>query len=310
MKITFLGTGAGLPAKHRNVSAIALHLMEEYGSIWLFDCGEATQHQILHTSIRPRKIEKIFITHLHGDHIYGLPGLLSSRSFQEGTTPLTVYGPVGIEQFIKTSLTISGTQLSYPLHVVEIFDGYQLDEAHFMVDVIALEHGIDSFGYRISEKNQIGKLQVDKLKALGIQPGPIYQQIKTNEVTELPDGQHIYRKDVVGPTKKGRKVTIFGDTRHPMQFVDFVYQSDLLIHEATFHGDNQDLADQYFHSTNIEAAQLAKQAKVKQLALTHISARYRDEDLAGFLAEAQTIFPATILAEDFLTTEITKALEN
>lgn len=310
MNITFLGTGAGLPSKSRNVSAIALHFMENQGSVWLFDCGEATQHQILHTSIRPRKIEKIFITHLHGDHIYGLPGLLSSRSFQEGTTPLTVYGPKGIKQFIETSLSVSGTQLLYPLHIVEIFDGYQLNETNFIVDVIKLEHGIDSFGFRITEKDQIGELQVDKLKKLGIEPGPIYQQIKANDVTHLPSGQQIYRKDVVGPMKKGRKLIIFGDTRNPLQFKDFIDQSDLLIHEATFNGNSQEIAYQYFHSSNVEVAQLAKQAGVKKLVLTHISARYQDEELSNFLSEACAIFPSTILAEDFLTIKVPRTFDN
>ncbi|HJV31388.1 MAG TPA: MBL fold metallo-hydrolase, partial [Bacillales bacterium] len=118
MDIFFLGTGAGLPAKLRNVTSIAFKLLEERGAIWLFDVGEATQHQILHTSIKPRRIEKIFITHLHGDHLYGLPGLLSSRSFQGGDTEVTVYGPKGIEEYLKVSLTVSQTFLKYPLKIV------------------------------------------------------------------------------------------------------------------------------------------------------------------------------------------------
>src|SRR5690625_4101469 len=119
MEITFLGTGAGMPSKERNVSAIMLNLLQERNSLWLFDCGEATQHQILQTKIKPRKIEKIFISHLHGDHVFGLPGLLSSRSFQGGEEPLTIYGPTGIKQFIHTCLQISETHLRYNIDVVE-----------------------------------------------------------------------------------------------------------------------------------------------------------------------------------------------
>src|SRR5690625_2509243 len=127
MKITFLGTGAGIPSKQRNVSSIALQLMKNKGAIWLFDCGEATQHQILNTPLKPRKIEKIFITHLHGDHIYGLPGLISSRSFQDGRTPLTIYGPKGTEEFGQTSLKVSETNVLYPIEFIEVFDGYQIN---------------------------------------------------------------------------------------------------------------------------------------------------------------------------------------
>lgn len=142
----FLGTGAGVPSKGRNVSAIALQLLEERGQTWLFDCGEATQHQILHTSVRPRRIEKIFITHLHGDHIFGLPGLLGSRSFQGGTTPLTVYGPKGIKQFIEVALSVSTTHVKYPLEVVEITEeGTVFEDNEFYVETKRLSHGIECF---------------------------------------------------------------------------------------------------------------------------------------------------------------------
>ena len=133
MEMTFLGTGAGMPSKERNVSAIALHLLQEENHIWLFDCGEATQHQILHTTIKPRKINKIFITHLHGDHIFGLPGLLSSRSFQGGEEKVTVHGPEGIKQYIETSLEISKTHLNYPLEIHEINDGAIIKEDNFTI---------------------------------------------------------------------------------------------------------------------------------------------------------------------------------
>lgn len=153
MEFVFLGTGAGVPSKGRNVSAIALQLLEERGQTWLFDCGEATQHQILHTSVRPRRIEKIFITHLHGDHIFGLPGLLGSRSFQGGTTPLTVYGPKGIKQFIEVALSVSTTHVKYPLEVVEITEeGTVFEDNEFYVETKRLSHGIECFGYRIVER--------------------------------------------------------------------------------------------------------------------------------------------------------------
>jgi len=147
MDLYFLGTGAGVPSKQRNVSSIALQLLQERGSTWLFDCGESTQHQILHTNIRPRRLEKIFITHLHGDHIFGLPGLLGSRSFQGGDTPLTVYGPKGIQAYLETSLSVSGTKLAYDLQIIEVEEGTIYEDNHLTVSCFALEHGMPSFGY-------------------------------------------------------------------------------------------------------------------------------------------------------------------
>ncbi|MEH6988840.1 ribonuclease Z [Cytobacillus firmus] len=299
MDIFFLGTGAGIPAKLRNVSSMALKLLDERGSIWLFDCGEATQHQILHTSIKPRRIEKIFITHLHGDHIYGLPGLLSSRSFQGGDTEVTLYGPKGLKKFIEVSLSVSGTYLKYPLKVTEITEGIVLDEEDFKVETRMLEHGISSYGYRITEKDRPGTLLADKLAEAGIKPGPIYKKIKNGENIELEDGSMIEAENFLGPAQKGRIVTVLGDTRFCDAAIDLAAGADLLIHEATFSGGEEKLAYDYFHSTTLQAAQVALEANARKLCLNHISSRYEHQDWEQLVKESQTIFPNTVIAEDF-----------
>lgn len=304
MEITFLGTGAGVPSKERNVSSIALNLTEEINQIWLFDCGESTQHQILHTNLKPRKINKIFITHLHGDHIYGLPGLLSSRSFLNGDDLLTVYGPPGIKDFIETSLSISGTHLTYPLAITEFTEGVLFQDDTFKVTSFLLDHGVSSYGFRIEEADKLGELHVDKLKAAGIHPGPIYKTIKSQASTLLDDGTIIKREDFVGKTKKGRIVCIFGDTRFNLDFKQHALDADLLVHEATFDGAKEDLAYNYFHSTTTQAATLAKGANVNKLILTHISSRYQNNALNDLLEEAKTIFEPTLIAHDFLTYKI------
>ncbi|MFC4324067.1 ribonuclease Z [Litchfieldia salsa] len=307
MEIIFLGTGAGVPAKERNVSSIALQLVAERGTTWLFDCGEATQHQILYTPIKPRRIEKIFITHLHGDHIFGLPGLLGSRSFQSGDTVLTVYGPKGIKEFINTSLSISKTHLKYPLNVHEIEeDGTIFEDNQFEVIVKKLDHGIDSYGYRVIEKDLLGTLLVDKLKVFEIPPGPIYQNIKAGEVVTLDDGRVIDGKDFIGPPQSGRVVTILGDTRHCDNSLLLAKNANTLIHEATFSSNEQDLAHEYFHSTTSQAAQVASDANVKTLILTHISSRYQGDDASRLEREAKEIFPNTFLAFDLFTYEIVR----
>ena len=297
--ILFLGTGAGVPAKLRNVTSIALKLLEERGAIWLFDCGEATQHQILHTSVKPRRIEKIFITHLHGDHIYGLPGLLSSRSFQGGESEVIVYGPKGLKEFVDVSLSVSQTHLKYPLQVIEVEEGIVFEDDAFIVEAGILEHGIPSFGYRIIEKDRPGTLLADKLKDAGVEPGPTYKKIKNGEQVTLDDGRMIVPSDFLGPTQKGRVVTILGDTRKCDKAVYLSKNADVLIHEATFSNGEEGLAYEYYHSTTTQAAQVATEARVKKLVLTHISSRYDRTDWLRLEKEAQDIFPNTIIAEDF-----------
>ncbi|WP_099360637.1 ribonuclease Z [Fredinandcohnia onubensis] len=299
MEVVFLGTGAGVPAKERNVTSIALQLLDERRATWLFDCGEATQHQILHTSIKPGKIEKIFITHLHGDHIFGLPGLLGSRSFQGGESLLTIYGPKGIRAFIETSIKVSTTHIRYPLEIVEIEEGVVFEDEQFCVTAKELEHGIQSFGYRIVEKDLPGTLLVDKLSKEGIKPGPIYQKIKEGQTVILEDGRQINGEEYIGPPKKGRTVTILGDTRYIKESIELAKDADILIHEATFSSNEADLAHDYFHSTTTQAANVAQKAGVKQLILTHISSRYQGDDSQRLLEEAQQVFKPTYLAEDF-----------
>ncbi len=299
LDILFLGTGAGIPAKLRNVTSIALKLLEERGAIWLFDAGEATQHQILHTSIRPRRIEKIFITHLHGDHIYGLPGLLASRSFQGGETEVIVYGPKGLKEYITISLTVNQTYLKYPLKIVEIGEGVIFEDEQFTVEARLLDHGIPSYGYRIIEKDKPGTLLADKLIEAGVQPGPIFRKIKEGETVTLDDGTIIVPADFLGPDIKGRIVTILGDTRYCDNAILLAKDADLLIHEATFSKGEEKLAFDYFHSTTHQAAEVAKLSGSKQLCLTHISSRYDRQAWGELVAEAQEVFLDTHIAEDF-----------
>lgn len=299
LDIFFLGTGAGIPAKLRNVTSIALKLLEERGSIWLFDAGEATQHQILHTSIKPRRIEKIFITHLHGDHIYGLPGLLASRSFQGGESEVTVYGPHGLKEYITISLSVSQTYLKYPLKIVEIDEGVIFEDEQFIVEARLLDHGIPSYGYRIVEKDRPGTLLADKLVEAGIQPGPIFRKIKGGETVTLEDGTVIVPSDFLGPAQKGRIITILGDTRYCENATSLARDSDLLIHEATFSKGEERLAFDYFHSTTHQAAEVARLSGSKQLCLTHISSRYDRQAWQELVTEAREVFANTDIAEDF-----------
>jgi ribonuclease Z len=299
MELFFLGTGAGIPAKLRNVTAIALKLLEERGAIWMFDAGEATQHQILHTSIKPRRIEKIFITHLHGDHIYGLPGLLSSRSFQGGESGVTVYGPKGIKDYIFGSLSVSQTYLKYPLEIVEIDEGIIFEDEQFTVEARLLEHGIPSYGYRIVENDRPGTLLADKLVEAGVQPGPIFKRIKNGETVTLEDGKTIDPSNFLGPLLKGRIVTILGDTRYCENAIHLAENADLLVHEATFSKGEEKLAFDYFHSTTHQAAKVAKLSNSQQLCLTHISSRYDRNAWRELVGEAKEVFPNTDIAEDF-----------
>ena len=301
MKLMFLGTGAGVPSRNRNVSALALKLLDELNEVWLFDCGEATQHQILETTLKPRKITKIFITHLHGDHIFGLPGLLSSRSFQGGDSPLTLYGPAGIRDYVESALKYSKSRLLYELNIVELSPrGGTLEVGKgWKVEYASLNHGVLSFGYRVMQPDRVGELLVEQLAAYQIPNGPIYGQLKRGEIVTLEDGTVLDGRDFLAPDVKGKIVTILGDTKPTPAIQSLAKGADVLVHECTFEAEEAKMAHAYHHSTSVQAATAALEAGVKQLYLNHISARYLGREAKQLEAQAQQVFERTQLVHDF-----------
>ncbi|MDP5274035.1 ribonuclease Z [Chengkuizengella axinellae] len=303
MELEFLGTVAGMPVRDRNVTSICLRLLQERGSVWLFDCGEGTQHQILRSTIKLSKLEKIFITHLHGDHIYGLPGILTSRAYSGGNSPLTIYGPKGIRDYVTSVLLISQAHLGYDLHIEEIpeslNEGIVFEDDQFLIETAKLEHRIDSYGYSITEKDQPGPLLIEKLQKAGIPPGPLFSQIKKGIDITLENGEKLIASQYVGPKLRGRKVVIMGDTRICNTSPQIAMDADVLVHESTFTEDLCDLAYKYFHTTALQAAKLARDSNVDQLILTHISSRYQDEGLDRLLQEAKSVHENTHIAHDF-----------
>lgn len=309
MQLQFLGTGAGIPSKTRNVSAIALNLDQPTAQTWLFDCGEATQHTILHTPVRPGRIRRIFITHLHGDHIFGLPGLLTSRGMMGCDTPIDLYGPTGIRRFLETALETSASHLPYPLHIHEISEpGVVHEDEQHRVSAHPLSHGVPSYAYRIQESTQTGTLDVARLRAEGIPAGPLYRRLKEGETIILGDGRILHGADYCAPAPAARCIIIFGDTCHDDAHAAFCRDADLIVHEATFAGGEEARAARHGHSTADQTARLARDAGAKLLYLTHISARYDDAETAALLQRAREIFLATHLAHDRLVLDVPRAM--
>lgn len=303
MELEFLGTGAGMPSKQRNTSSLLLNLSAEKEGYWMFDCGEATQHQMLHTSIKPRKVNRIFITHLHGDHIFGLPGFLGSRSFLGGQDELTIYGPTGLKEWILSTLRLTKTHLTYPLTIVEISEGVVFENDRFKVWTKELQHVIPCFGYRIEQKPLPGKLLIDKAFEAGVPKGPLLKKLKDGEDVTLEDGTIVYSSKMIGDSQQGFTVTILGDTRICQSAVDLANHADILVHEATFDMETGELAKDYGHSTIGDAAMTAKKANVKALIANHISARFMPGDIVKLKEQGRAIFTELHIAEDFSSFE-------
>ncbi|WP_029333115.1 ribonuclease Z [Exiguobacterium oxidotolerans] len=299
MEFYFLGTGAGMPSKQRNVSSIALMHPK---MTWLFDCGEATQHQILHSPIKPRKVSTIFITHLHGDHIFGLPGFISTRAALEGTTRLTIYGPKGLQEWLDATLRVTGTYLRYPLDVIEVEAGKTYEHEGFTITVDALEHRFLAYGYRIEGRQEKGMLLVDRLKEHGIPSGPLYKQIKQNESFEF-EGVLYESADFLGSPKPGVKLAVLGDTTPCEASIRLARGVDVLVHEATFADTETEHAGRFGHSTARQAAGIAKQAEAKKLLLTHVSARYVEQE-DHLEREAREVFPESYLMVDHQSVQV------
>lgn len=300
MEFLFLGTSAGVPTRARNVTAILLHHQHPtQPALWLFDCGEGTQHQMLNTAYHPGKIERIFISHLHGDHLFGLPGLLCSRSMAGNAHPLTLYGPKGLREFTETALRLSGSWTDYPLEIVEITAGEILDDGLRKVTAYPLEHPLECYGYRVEEHDKPGALNARALKAAGVKAGPWFRDLKAGKTVTLEDGSVICGADFLAPATPGKTVAIFGDTAPCASALALAKGVDVMIHETTLDTSMEEKANSRGHSSTRQAALLAREAAVGKLIMTHVSSRYDATGCQRLLAECQAIFPSTELADDF-----------
>jgi ribonuclease Z len=311
LQITFLGTSSGVPTRSRNVSSIALRLPQR-AETWLFDCGEGTQHQILRSDIKISQITRIFVTHMHGDHTYGLMGLLASCGLAGNPSRIDVYGPPKLDEYLKACGRYSQTHFSYPIKVHTVQPGQVFEDDEFTVSCEELTHRVPAFGYRVAEKDRPGRFDVERAIALGIPSGPLFGKLKRGEAVTLPDGRRINGAELCGETQIGRKFVYCTDTIFCENAIALAQDADLLVHEATFAHQDAELAYQRLHSTSTMAAQVALGAQVKQLMMTHFSPRYAPGNAIGLdnlLQEARAIFPNTSMAHDFLVHEIPKRVE-
>lgn len=281
--------------------------LPQRSDVWLFDCGEGTQHQILRSDLRVSQITRIFVTHMHGDHIYGLMGLLASCGMAGNPSRIDIYGPPHLNDYLKACGRYSQTHFSYPIKVHTVKPGLVVKDDDFAVYCAPLKHRVPAFGYRVVETDKPGQFNVKKAKSLGIPPGPVYGELKQGKTIQLPDGRMVRGTDLCGPTQIGRKFVYCTDTIFCEEAVALARDADVLVHEATFSHHDAELAYQRLHSTSTMAAQVALEANVSQLIMTHFSPRYAPGNtivLDDLLTEARAIFPNTIMAHDFFTHEI------
>jgi ribonuclease Z len=298
-RLLLLGTSAAVPTISRSHPCIALWWR---GETLLFDCGEGAQRQMMSANLSLERISSIFITHMHGDHVLGLPGLLMTMTLQNRRTPLKIYGPKGLKQFIESCLPMIFYQPSFPIGVEEVRQNSQVSGKKYKVYSREVNHSVESYAYCFKEDDRPGKFDVKKAEALGIKPGPLRSMLVDGKPVTVEGGRIVKPGDVVGPPRPGVKIVYTGDMGPTPGFEDFCRNADILIHEATFDEEMSGEAGSLQHSTCIDAAKLAAAAGVKRLILTHISSRYGDASM--MLEQAKRFFENVQVAEDFMSVEI------
>ena len=298
IRVRFLGTAASRPTVGRNVSGIAV---QREGESFLLDCGEGTQRQIMRFGTG-FSFSHIFITHGHADHFLGLPGLLRTMGLQGREDPMTIYGPAGTADLLRTAVRMGVERLAFPVEVKSLRDGDRVEFDGWAVHAYEVDHGVAALGYALVEEMRLGRFDVEMARGLGVPEGPLFGQLHRGRAVEV-DGRVIAPDEVVGPPRPGRKVVYTGDTRPTRATGAMAMGADLLIHDATFGSEEKRRAWETRHSTAAEAARVAVRANVRRLVLTHVSARYADAPRV-LENEARAIFPETTVARDGLEIEI------
>jgi len=286
LRVTFLGTGGAVPTTQRNTSGIFLR---REGERMLFDCGEGTQRQMMRFETG-FDVSHVFLTHLHGDHVLGLPGLLQTMDFNDRTEPVAVHVPGGRQPEIERLIGATGTRPNFPVRIHGVDGGeVALDAGGYEVRAFETDHDTRSVGYALVEDERKGRFDRERAEELGVPVGPKFQRLHAGETVELENGTVVESDQVVGDPRPGRRVVYTGDTRPTAATVEAAADADLLIHDATFAADRADRADRTAHSTAAEAAAVANDAGARRLALVHLSSRYAG-DPDPLLREARAAF--------------------
>ena len=297
LDLAFLGTAGSMPTAQRAPTAL---LVRRGGERLLFDCAEGTQRQLLQSAIGLPELTEVFLTHYHADHYAGLPTMMKTFALRGREVPLTVYGPPGLHDLFATLKRIFG-RLTYAHELVELRPGDALERGGYVLEAVRTEHGVSGIGFALVELPRPGRFDVAVADSLGVPAGPERGRLQRGEAVQVDGGRVVTPGDVLGPPRPGRKVVISGDTAPAASVLEAARGADVLVHEATFCEDERERARETSHSTAADAAELAREADVRLLALTHLSPRYFASDVRR---EARAIFPDTVVPKDFDTIEV------
>jgi len=298
LKIVFLGTSSAMPSPARGLSSIAIVRGSE---VLIFDTGEGMQRNFLQSGIGTNRKTKIFITHMHSDHVIGLLGLLQTMALQNRDIPVQLYGSNMLRDFMESNMKLLNFGLTFPLAFKEVKESVVVEEDEYVVKAKLAEHSVESYCYCLEERERPGVFYPEKAEKLGIPKGRLWHKLQHGEQIEY-NGKIVKSEEVTGSKRRGRKIGISGDTRINDGLADFFRDCDLLIFDSTYGEDHKDKATENMHSTAKEAAELATKARVKKLVLTHFSARY--DDVNVLVKEASEVHPNVVAAEDLMVIEI------
>jgi ribonuclease Z len=284
----FLGTSGSMPTERRGSSSAVLKVGR---GLIMFDCGEGTQRQMVRARVGFRRNMVVLVSHLHGDHVLGLPGLLQTMSLLGREKQLDIYGPSGLISYVKAfSEALGGPTFPVILH-----------EVQEPGTVAASSHTLEGWSYSVLEKPRPGRFHPAKARALGVPEGPLWHRLQHGEDVEV-EGRVVEPGMVADPPRRGRKVVYSGDTRPTAELMELARGADVLVHEATFAEELAERAREDGHSTTSEAAGVARDAGVRLLVLTHLSSRYPEPGV--LLDEARKVFQRVVIAEDLMELEV------